>query len=372
MSSFEAGPAPEYPAADPRPRRPERRTTNPFLTPWALDAAASHLVASRHVELVAAGGEHGAALPLSRWLGAPPMPVSVWSVWKHLHCFDTTPIGDQPAATLDAAFSFLNDKRNCMLFWSGLPTDTPFYREMLLYLERTGLAYERVRTRARPLLRAGSRSAANGEAARGLVDKCGAESRRRRKKLARLGGVSERVYDAAHDAAAWMDDFLALEASGWKGASGTALACNPGERAYFETLMTAAAAQGRALVYSLELDGEPVAMTVNLRAGKRVWGFKTAYRSDLAKYAPGAIAFYETTAHALGDPSIEWMDSCMESDDGMVGRLWPDRRETVDLMIATKRSSNWLPRPAKFALNAMRRARSMTAPLFWRHGPAAG
>lgn len=336
----------------------ERPADNPFFEKWALEAAAQHLAeAARPVDVVSAA--NGSAIPLSRWLNAPAALGSVWTVWDHIHCFDTTPTGAADAASvMDCVLGHLNENGASMLRWSGLPTDTPFYRELMLYLDRAGLQFESTKARARPLLVASDASGSDAEAVR-LGGKRMAEFRRRRRRLEEMGALLVRIHSGAHDAGRWMDDFLDLEASGWKGESGTAIACNASERAYFEALMLDAAARGRAYVCSLELDGRPIAMTANLRSGNRVWGFKTAYRDELSRYSPGVLVACETTVRALEDPSIAWMDSCMESDGGMVGSLWHGRRETVDLMISTRRSSNWLPGAAKMALNALRLAKSV-------------
>lgn len=333
----------------------ERPADNPFFEKWALEAAAHHL-ADRPVDVVAAAD--GSLIPLTRWLNAPAALGSVWTVWDHIHCFDTTPAAANAAAVMDSLLGHLNENSASMLRWSGLPTDTPFYRELMLYLDHAGLQFESTKARARPLLLAGDAGESVADAAR-LGGKRMAELRRQRRRLEEMGKLSTRIHSGVHDAGVWISDFLELEASGWKGANGTAIACNAGEHAYFETLMLEAAAQGKALICSLELDGRPIGMTVNLRSGDRAWGFKTAYRDELSRYSPGVLVACETTLHALEDPSIAWMDSCMENDGGMVGSLWRGRRETVDLMISTRRSSNWLPGAAKMALNVLRLAKTV-------------
>lgn len=332
--------------------------SNPFFAEWALDAAVRNLaVSGKRVDIVSARGD--VPVPVSPWLSAPAGLGAVWSVWDHIHCFDTTPAGTSDAATvLDAVLGHVNGRGAAMLRWAGLPTDTPFYRNLIRHVRDAGLHHESARARSRPLLVSADPVGSDVEAIR-LGGKRMAEFRRRRRRLEDMGTLAVQVHSGSHDADVWIGDFLELEASGWKGENGTAIACDPGERAFFEQFMLAAADRGNALVCSLELDGHPVAMTANLRSGLGAWGFKTAYRDELSRYSPGVLVACETTMHVLEEPSLAWMDSCIDDDFGVVGTLWHRRRETVDLMISTRPSGNWLPGAAKMALNALRLARTV-------------
>jgi hypothetical protein len=335
---------------------------NPFFEEWALDAALEHLApSSAQIELVRIGEPGGprAALPLVRSWRVPFGIGPIWSVWDHIHCFDTTPSHhSEPDAVLEAVFEVLSRKRASMLRWTGLPTDTAFYEALMRHLDRTGLEYRRTRTRLRPVLSAGG-ALGGGE----LNGKRMSEFRRRRRRLEEAGKLDVQFHDGPHDAGAWMYHFLELEASGWKGANGTAMVCNAHERRFFESLMRAAAVQGKVLVCGLMLDGRPIAMTVNLRTGGGIWGFKTAYDNEFARFSPGALCVSETAAYARREPSVEWVDSCMDHDDGPAGALWEERRQVVDLLIAAKRTANWLPPAAGLALSTWRFARNMLTPV---------
>ncbi len=63
------------------------------------------------------------------------------------------------------------------------------------------------------------------------------------------------------------EDFLALEASGWKGREGTALLGSAADAQYSRGMIGALAARGEAAIHSLTLDGRPVSMQVVLRVG---------------------------------------------------------------------------------------------------------
>ena len=351
----------------------EPTVANPFFEEWVLEAALEHLAPpAAQVELVRVGDPRRAAvLPLVRSWGTPPGIGPVWAVWDHIHCFDTTPPENtDPDAVIDAVFDFLSRNGASMLRWTGLPTDTRFHEELIRHLERRGLDFQCTGTRLRPVLSADNASGPDGIAG-SLEGKRMSEFRRRRRRLEELGKLEVRIHEGLHDPDEWMSHFLELEASGWKGANGTAIACRDNERLFFDRLMRGAAAQGKVLVCSLVLDGRPIAMTVNLRAGSGIWGFKTAYSSEFARFSPGVLVVSETTAHALRQPSITWLDSCMDHDDGPAGTLWHERRQVVDLLISAKPSANWLPRTASLALDAFRFVRNKVSPMWEPDGKRA-
>ncbi len=321
-------------------------TGNPFLERWAVDAALRNLARpGERFHLLSAGpGDHQPVLPLTRIYESPFGLGSIWSVWDHIHCLDTTPgEADDFGPLLAALFDFLRAHRVRMLRWTSLPADTAFYGLLLDWLAESGLEVHVTKSVERPVLladacptRVGPDTILDGKRLR--------ELRRTRRRLEERGRVEFKVVDGPHDARHWIPHFLDIEASGWKGEAGTALACRRNERAFFEQMTCHAAAEGNVLVYSLELDGAPVAMSVNYRAGGKVWCFKTAFRGELARYSPGALLEYESTLAALADPTLAWLDACTTDASGLMGELWRDRRPVVDLMISTRRSSNRLVR----------------------------
>ena len=339
------------------------RSGNPFFEDWALEAALRHLPrAGRSVE-IAGAPSRATGIPLVRRLNLAPMLGSIWGIWSHIHCFDTTPDGRIDAETLlDEVLAFVRRRNGKLLYWQDLPVDTPFLSELIQYLSARGLHFEATRTRMRPLFDARDKSGPDAKAAR-LEGKRMAELRRCRRRLHETGRVSTAIYRGRHDPNLWMDAFLRLEASGWKGRTGTAIACNDAERAFFNSLMRHAADRGQVLVCSLEVDSQPMAMTLNLRAGQGLWGFKTAYCNSVSRYSPGALVACETALAALTDPTIAWIDSCMDHDGGPLGKLWHHRRTTVDLMISTSRTSNVLPRLARPSLAVLRGVKAMMKPL---------
>lgn len=89
--------------------------------------------------------------------------------------------------------------------------------------------------------------------------------------------------------AAELDAFYALEASGWKGRNGTAIACLPAVRRFYDQAAAALSAQHAFLLHRLELDGHPIAMSYSLCLGEQYYAIKWCYDELYAKYGPGHL-----------------------------------------------------------------------------------
>ena len=94
------------------------------------------------------------------------------------------------------------------------------------------------------------------------------ELRRQQKRLSAMGHLETRVLcrdatlsNGGTDVNAWIDQFLTVEAAGWKGRECSALGSNPVSRSYFETICREAHARGRLFMLGLYLDGQPLAIS---------------------------------------------------------------------------------------------------------------
>ena len=162
------------------------------------------------------------------------------------------------------------------------------------------------------------------------------EADRQRRRLSDQGSLDFAVARSPAEVAAALDGFLALEAAGWKGRAGTALAAAPGAAAYFREAAEAGARAGAFRVATLLLDGRPVAAGLVSIAGRRAFYVKTAYDEDLARYSPGLLLTLDLTAHLLDDPAIEDADSVADADHPMIDRLWTGRCAIESLLVGTR------------------------------------
>jgi len=151
------------------------------------------------------------------------------------------------------------------------------------------------------------------------------ELRRLERRLAEQLGAPLRVVDRC-DHAAVRDDFVRLEASGWKGRAGTAIASSDAHRRCFDETSAAFAEAGRLQLLALEGGGRTVAMQWNLLAADAIFCLKVAYDEELASCSPGTQLEVSAIEAFHRRADINWIDSCTTPDNELINRLWPDRR----------------------------------------------
>jgi hypothetical protein len=144
--------------------------------------------------------------------------------------------------------------------------------------------------------------------------------------------------DKDENATGWIEEFLKLEASGWKGEQGTALACKEADRNFFAGVATEAYRRGRLMMLTMRLDERTIAQKCNLLAGNGSFAFKIAFDQSYARFSPGFMLEVENIHRLHQRPGIEWMDSCAVSDHSMINRLWLDRRTIKSVLVSTGKS----------------------------------
>lgn len=163
------------------------------------------------------------------------------------------------------------------------------------------------------------------------------------------------------DAVAALEEFLRLEAAGWKGRSGTALAALPRHDAYIREIIRNFAANDAARVDLLRLDDEPIAGGLLLDLAGQSHFLKIAYDEGKARLSPGrALAIEMLRADfATGRP--------FRLDSGAGDRVdpsaypWGERQEMANAIVALADSSAVLPRLAAAARMRLRGWRDRSA-----------
>src|SRR5438105_2357806 len=105
--------------------------------------------------------------------------------------------------------------------------------------------------------------------------------RARRGDRARYAEVGRAPGD---DFSAEIERFLALEASGWKGRAGGALACSAASLRFGREVLGEAARRGRLHMVGIDCDGQPIARRYSILAGEGAYAYKTAYDEAYACY----------------------------------------------------------------------------------------
>jgi CelD/BcsL family acetyltransferase involved in cellulose biosynthesis len=115
--------------------------------------------------------------------------------------------------------------------------------------------------------------------------------RRARRQLEEQGTLELKHYGAADPAA--LKKFYDLEGSGWKGAEGTAIQCDPRTRQFYDSVAQAAARDGYLSLDFLELNGKPIAGHFGFNLRGRYFLAKAGYDETFRRHGPGQLLVNE-------------------------------------------------------------------------------
>ncbi|MBH9536250.1 GNAT family N-acetyltransferase [Novosphingopyxis sp. YJ-S2-01] len=274
-------------------------------------------------------------MPVSRSWRYRRWPFLHVANWKYANAFLGSPL---VAPGAEQAFWAALIEAVQRRFWGGflhiqgLPLDGPLAKGLRKAGYATGRRHDVVQVRPRAFILAEGRDA-DSYYRNAVRSKKRKELRRQRARLEELGTLTEHRWSDEEGLERWIEEFLALEAAGWKGGAGTALGSASGSAAFFREAMTGAAARGQLLRQGLRLDGRPIAMLVTLRSGEGAFSFKTAFDEALARYSPG-VQLQLMNLQNLGDPTLAWIDSCAAQDHPMIDHIWRERRPIGGVSIA--------------------------------------
>jgi CelD/BcsL family acetyltransferase involved in cellulose biosynthesis len=309
---------------------------------------------------------------LSAWSDASParliglMPViSMWRAYKiPLPALVTadpygtlcTPALDREMAN-DAVIRLMREARKAgahALILQAVPLDGAAMKAVTEVLQQGGMRPRVLQSHVRACLDA------TKDADELLRDALGPkklkELRRQRNRLAEHGAVSFEVARTPEEIAAAIEDFFALEASGWKAKRGTALVQHDGDAGFVRRATAALAETGQCEVITLRAGDTPVAAAIVLRHQDRAFYFKLGVDERFAKLSPGVQLTLDLTRHLCADPTIAMADSTANPDHPMINPIWRGRLAIADVLIPL-RPNDPVVGLIHAALTLLRRAR---------------
>jgi hypothetical protein len=159
------------------------------------------------------------------------------------------------------------------------------------------------------------------------------ELRRQRNRLAEHGAIGFDVARTPEGVATAVENFLKLEASGWKARRGTALVQDSGDAQFIRRATAALAETGQCEIVTLRSGDTPVAAAVVLRHQDRAFYFKLGVDERFAKFSPGVQLTLDLTRHLCADPAIAMADSTASADHPMINPIWRGRLAIGDVLI---------------------------------------
>ncbi len=310
---------------------------NPFHESWYLLPALRALDPAGSVKLLRfeLGGDLAAIMPVRHEDRYYRWPIPQLTAWIHGNCFLGAPL---VARGLEQQFwrAFLdwadaNAGRALFLHLPHMPLTGPIHAALQAVLAESGRQGALVHREDRAMLASDQPPETYFEAS--LSGKKRKELRRQFARLSELGTLRFERQRGDADLARWIEEFLALEHSGWKGAQGSALASHQDTIQMFREAMFGGAAQDRIERLTLWLDSKPIAMLASFITPPGAFSYKTAFDERFARCSPGVLLQRENL-EVLSDPHVAWCDSCAAADHPMIDHIWRERRAVGRLSIA--------------------------------------
>jgi CelD/BcsL family acetyltransferase involved in cellulose biosynthesis len=311
---------------------------NAFYEPWCLLPALEQYGAGRDTRIVfVQSGQDGRLLgvfPMEARARFHGLPVPHLVAWRHPHAFLAQPLVDQTHAV---------QVWQRFLAWAG--RDGAWFVDLpeMIGDGPTAAALQAAAGGRCRVIDSFDRALLLRDAptAQDYID--GASSsgsrkdwRRLMRRLSEQGTLEVRSLQASDDVAPWISDFLMMEAAGWKGRNGTALATDAAGTAFFHNMATAAHARGALHMAGLFMDGRAVALQCNLFAQGQGAAFKVAFDENWAAFSPGVLLEVEAIRDVYARPGFVAMDSCTGRDHPLMNRLWRGVRRIDRCRVATR------------------------------------
>lgn len=263
--------------------------------------------------------------PFRKGRFAPLMPLTRAEAAVNLYQVSGTPLVDaREAGRVIEAFLDRLGHGGVPRFWKFPHVDCsgPFARLLSEAAAAAGLVTLRAHGYERPLL---TRQAEGFEhhVETVLGRKRAKEIQRALRRLREMGELTfERATEprTVHER---VEQFLALEHSGWKGAQGTSFLSRPDHARFARHAYGGGAGgMGLASVDSLLLDGLPIAMSVNIGRGGAVFTPKCAFDETYRRFGPGLVLEYLVIEAFYADETVSQMDASTTADNHVVAGLW--------------------------------------------------
>lgn len=185
------------------------------------------------------------------------------------------------------------------------------------------------------------------------------EMRRQWRLLEDKGTVTYSVARQPRDVHMRFEEFLAMEAGGWKGKKRSALVTDRYHTAFAREAVSNLAAIDAVRIHTIDFNGKAIAAIVVLMMGGEAYTWKTAYDEEFARFSPGKLLMGALTEWHLDDANIVRSDSCAIPDHPIMSRFWKEREDMGTLVIGLNQNGDRDVRQAATQLHMYRNTRNM-------------
>lgn len=154
-----------------------------------------------------------------------------------------------------------------------------------------------------------------------MTSKAVSKVKRKLRKAQQRGALAfEAIVPEAGASSQYIDQLIEIEAAGWKGRNGTAIASVPGYAAFFHDYGRRECEAGRLRIFRALLDGDVIATRLAVTAGSSLFELKIAFDERYQELSPGLLLTHETL-RAASLEGLERHEFLGVSEDWQA--LWP-------------------------------------------------
>jgi CelD/BcsL family acetyltransferase involved in cellulose biosynthesis len=125
------------------------------------------------------------------------------------------------------------------------------------------------------------------------------DAERRLRRLCEAGAVSIEIADGGERLDLLLDEGFGVEGSGWKGATGTAVASRPATRRFYSEVARWAATLGWLRLAFLRFNEQPIAFQFDLELARTYYSLKIGYDPAFERFSPGKLLAHAMVARAI-------------------------------------------------------------------------
>jgi len=265
-------------------------------------------------------------------------PVKTARLWRHKFCHLCTPLlrHGKERAVLAAFFDWsATHSEDWRIVEFGWNTGSGVLHELLVesssFDQRVGLVDTRY---TRPLLRCALTAETYFKDA--ISSKHLKDIQKKQRKLQQLGTVEYATPVSTEEAGEWINEFIRLEAAGWKRQRGDTIAANTNHVHFFRDAMEEVWQAGKLDLIALRLDSKLIAIKINLLCHIGAFAVRISFDESYRAYSPGLLLELENIRRFHQRPGIQWMDSCADQYNPMFNRIWSEKRVIESLLISNE------------------------------------
>lgn len=335
-------------------------TENPFLHPSYVKAGLDAELDDSQSTAVAVSraGKLAGVFPYSPLKLSGLKVPGVWTSELNIYHFNGAPLiaQDRPADLIKAWLETIGSKGvpgACVLRHMDLSSDaTRLIKEVA---QATGRGVRTIHRYDRPFLTRAHDGFENH--VKTVLSKRRVKDIRR--NLRRLGEKGEvRLEHVTEQAAvaARLEDFLQMEAAGWKGEAGTAFLSQDDTASFARAAFATDGQEELISTDTLLVDDVPIAVSLNMQSGTTRFTPKGAIDETYRSVSPGVLLEYLVIEAFYANQNCDIMDSAITTDSHVVAGLWNEDVPHGDVIVAT---SSWKATAIAAILNGFENAKPL-------------